>query len=213
MLPELDYTIVQDYLLGLVAARPSEMQSMEAHAAKVGFPIIGPVAGQMCYQIARMIGARAVFEMGSGFGYSTAWFASAIRDNGGGLVHHVVWDDALSKMARKSLSTLGLDTFVEFHVSEAIQTLAGSPGPFDVIFNDIDKQDYPASLPLIKQKLRPGGVLIMDNALWHGRIFDETDSSPATRGVREATRIISHDADWIISLSPIRDGLLVAYRR
>jgi predicted O-methyltransferase YrrM len=64
---------------------------MEADAERTGFPIIGPVAGHYCYQIARMVKATKIFEMGSGFGYSTAWFARAVMENGGGVVHHVVW--------------------------------------------------------------------------------------------------------------------------
>ena len=72
---------------------------------------------------------------------------------------------------------------------------------------------YPAALPVIKDKLRPGGVLIIDNMLWGGRIFDEADQSADTRGVREFTRLISKDPDWIVTLVPIRDGLIVAYRK
>jgi caffeoyl-CoA O-methyltransferase len=213
LLPELTYPIIQDYLTSLVPPREPEMQAMEAHADKIGFPIIGPVAGSICYQISRLIRAHTIFEMGSGFGYSTAWFAKALRDNGGGAVHHVVWDEKLSQMARQSLSRLGLDGLVDYHVAEAVETLRKTPGPFDIIFNDIDKQDYPAALPVIKEKLRHGGVLIIDNALWHGRIFDETDRSPATNGVRKLTRLITHDSDWIVSLIPVRDGLLLAYRQ
>jgi caffeoyl-CoA O-methyltransferase len=212
-LPQLTYSGVQDYILGLVAPREAEMQAMESYAEQVGFPIIGPAAGSICYQLARLIRANSIFEMGSGFGYSTAWFAKALRDNGGGVVHHVVWDEKLSQMARQSLSRLGLDGFVDYHVAEAIETLRNTPGPFDLIFNDIDKEAYPAALPVIKQRLRPGGVLIMDNALWHGRIFDKADRSAATDGVRELTRLITHDSDWIVSLIPVRDGLLVACRQ
>ncbi len=87
------------------------------------------------------------------------------------------------------------------------------PGPFDLIFNDINKEAYPASLPLIKDKLRPGGVLIIDNILWSGRIFDVKDSSAATEGVRALTKAITSDPDWIVSLAPVRDGVIVAYKK
>src|SRR5262245_27845548 len=103
---------VRDYLDSLVPPRPAEMQAMEAYAKEAGFPIIGPAAGYFCYQIARLIGARRVFELGSGYGYSTAWFAKAVQENGGGEVHHIVWDEALSQRARKHLSTLGFDGIV-----------------------------------------------------------------------------------------------------
>lgn len=211
-MPELQTDQLRDYLNALVPARPPELQAMEAQAAETNFPIIGPAAGQFCYLISRILEARQVFEMGSGYGYSTAWFARAVRENGGGTVHHVVWDSDLSTRARRHLDVLGYTDLIRYHVAEALETLQRMDGPFDVIFNDINKEGYPASLPVIAQKLRRGGVLIIDNMLWSGRIFDAGDTSPATEGVREFTRRITTDPGWIVSLVPIRDGLIVAFR-
>jgi predicted O-methyltransferase YrrM len=210
---ELSYPKVQEYLLSLVPPREPEMRAMENYAARTGFPIIGPAAGYACYQIARMVGARSVFEMGSGYGYSTAWFAKAVRENGGGEVHHVVWDAKLSERATRHLQKLGFDGLVRYHVAEAVEALRQAPGPFDLIFNDIEKQDYPASLSVIKEKLRNKGVLIIDNILWSGRIFRKTDRSAATEGVRRFTDLVTRDPDWIVSLLPIRDGLVVALKK
>ncbi|HEY5982640.1 MAG TPA: O-methyltransferase [Anaerolineales bacterium] len=212
-MPSISYSRVQDHLSGLVPRRDAEMLQMEKYAARTGFPIIGPAAGHCCYQIATMIRARSVFEMGSGYGYSTAWFAKAVKENGGGVVHHTVWDAKLSERARQHLRRLGLDGLIEYHVAEAVETLRQQAGSIDLIFNDIEKADYPASLPLIKDKLRPGGVLIIDNMLWSGRIFDARDHSPATEGVRQFTHAISSDPDWIVTLLPIRDGIIVAYKQ
>ncbi len=207
-----DYNQINDYINQLIPPRPEEMVAMEAYAAQTNFPIIGPVCGQLCYQIARMIGARSVFEMGSGYGYSTAWFARAVRENGGGKVHHVVWDDKLSQDARQHLDKLGYSAFMEYHVAEAIETLSQTPGPFDLIFNDIDKECYPESLPMIHEKLRPGGVLIVDNLLWSGRVFEADGNDPETSGVRELTRLLTTDPEWVSSLVPLRDGMLIAFR-
>ncbi|HET8655754.1 MAG TPA: O-methyltransferase [Longimicrobiaceae bacterium] len=205
--PELDR-----YLDSLVPGREPEMARMEAHARETDFPIVGPAAGHFCYQIARMTGARRVFELGSGFGYSTAWFARAVRENGGGTVDHVVWDEELSRQARGHLDALGYADVVRFTVGEAVQALRESEGPFDLVFNDIDKEHYPESLDMVEEKLRPGGVLIVDNLLWHGRVLDRGDHSAATEGVRELTRRVMGDPGWIASVVPIRDGLLLAYR-
>ena len=209
----LTYSRTQEFLTSLVPPREPEMQEMEKYAAKTDFPIIGAAAGYYCYQIARMIKARSVFEMGSGYGYSTAWFAKAVKENGGGVVHHVVWDAKLSEMARSHLSQLGYNGMIQYQVAEAVEALRGTPGPFDLIFNDINKEAYPASLPLIKEKLRSGGVLIIDNILWSGRIFDKNNKTEATKGVREFTKAITHDPDWIVSLAPVRDGVIVAYKK
>jgi len=203
---------VTAYLDRLVPPRDAAMARMEAHAKDANFPIIGPASGHFCYLVARMIRARRIFELGSGFGYSTAWFARAVRENGGGEIHHTVWDEALSAQARDYLTEMGHVDLVRFGLGEAVGLLEQVEGPFDLIFNDIDKEGYPAALSVIERKLRPGGILIIDNMLWHGRIFDATDESPATAGVREFTRRITSDPDWEVSLVPIRDGLIVARR-
>ncbi len=213
MLKPLVPDYVMSYLDGLVPPRPPEMKSMEDYARKIDFPIIGPASGYACYQVARMTGARRIFELGSGFGYSTAWFAKAVVENGGGEVYHVVWDEELSKQARQHLSALGFESVIRYHVGEAVQTLKETPGPFDLIFNDINKEGYPASLPVITEKLRPGGVLIVDNMLWSGRVFDGDDQSPQTAGIRTLTEMITQSPDWIVSLMPVRDGVMVAYKK
>ena len=202
---------VVEYLERLVPARHPELQAMETYARVQGFPIIGPVVGHLCYQITRMIGARRVFELGSGFGYSTAFFARAVEDNGGGIVHHVVWDEPMSARARTHLGAMG-HTNVQYHVGEAVDVLRAANGPFDLIFNDIDKHDYPASLAVIESKLRPGGALIVDNMLWSGRIFDPADQSADTAGVRELTRLLTTNPAWTTSVLPIRDGVIVAFK-
>ena len=204
---------VAAHLDAFVPDRPKRMRTMEEEAAKSGFPIIGPAAGHFCYLIARLIGARSVFELGSGFGYSTAWLARAVEENGGGSVHHVVWDKELSDQAREHMDKLGYQDIVRYHVGEAVATLRGTRGLVDLVFNDIDKEGYPDSLDAIEQKLRPGGVLITDNLLWHGRVFDEADDSPATAGVREFTRRVTTSDRWTSTIVPIRDGLLLAVKK
>jgi predicted O-methyltransferase YrrM len=212
-MPEIDFQVVQDYLVSLIPPREAELQKMEEYAAKKSFPIIGPVCGYYCYQLARMINAKSIFELGSGFGYSTAWFAKAIQENGGGVVHHTVWEEEMSKRAQGHLSALGRADVVEFHVAEAVEALRQTPGPFDIIFNDIDKEGYPDSLPITKEKLRSGGILIVDNMIWHGQTLDPSDHEPSTEAIRRFTRDITTDLDWIVSLTPARDGMIVAYKK
>src|SRR5574341_672893 len=184
----IEYDKVQAYLTSLVPPRESELQAMENYADKNDFPIIGPVCGYYCYQLARMIGARSVFELGSGYGYSTAWFAKAVRENGGGVIHHTVWDDKLSNMARQHLSKMGYGDLIQYHNAEAVATLRHTSGLFDLIFNDIDKEGYPDSLAVIKEKLRSGGILIIDNMLWSGRVFDSKNRDKSTVAIRRFTR-------------------------
>jgi predicted O-methyltransferase YrrM len=201
---------ITSYLDRLVPPRPPELLRMEAYARRAGFPIIGPACGHACYLLARLTGARRVFELGSGFGYSTAWFARAVAENGGGEVHHTVWDADLSARARRHLDALGYSALVRYHQAEAVRALARVRGRFDLVFNDIDKAGYPAALAVIQRKLRPGGLLIVDNLLWDGRVFDRRVRDADTEGVRRMTRLVMRDPRWTATIVPIRDGLLVA---
>jgi len=194
---------LSEYLDNLLGPRPAEMQKMEAYAEEHGFPIIGPACGQLCYQIARLAGATRIYELGSGYGYSTAWFARAVKENGGDL----------SRIARGHLEALGYGDIVQYTVGEAVDALGNVDGQFDLIFMDIDKEGYPGALPLIYEKLKPGGVLIVDNVLWSGRIFDDKDQSGATQGIRELTGMLASNDAWVNSIIPIRDGLMVATKQ
>lgn len=194
------------------------LHRLEEESRRDRFPIIGPAAGKFLHLMARAIGARKVFELGSGYGYSTLWFARAVRENvgpdgaGSGEVHHTVWDAGLHTRAKANLAEAGYADLVQFHLGEAVQTLRETPGLFDVIFNDIDKDGYPDSLPVMKEKLRVGGIILIDNMLWQGRIFDESVTDAQTAGVREFTRRLQADSDFVFQLVPVRDGVIVALR-
>ncbi len=207
---DLDLARLTAWLDGVVPPRAPDLAAMEALAARTDFPIIGPACGQVCYLLARLTGARSVFELGSGFGYSTAWFARAVAENGGGTVHHSVRDHALSGRARTHLTALGFGEMIHYHVGESVQALREADGPFDLVFLDIDKAGYPDALPVIRGRLRPGGLLLADNLIWSGRIFDPGDASEETAAIREFTRLVTSDPAWAAAILPIRDGLLVA---
>lgn len=213
MARQIDARAVSAYVESVLPTRHEVLHEMEARARESRFPIVGPAVGQLLYVLVRLGGARRVFELGSGFGYSTAWFAMGVRDNGGGEVHHVVWDEALSRDARGYLGRLGLDGVVRFHVGEAVETLRRHEGPFDVIFNDIDKAGYPASLPVIAPRLASGGLLVVDNMVWHGAVMDATATDADTEGVRALTQAIFADPEFCGVILPLRDGVLLARKR
>jgi predicted O-methyltransferase YrrM len=201
------------YLDDLVPQRTGVLAEMEAEGRRTKFPIIGPTCGHFCYLVARLMAARRVFEMGSGYGYSTAWFARAIQANGGGKVIHTVWDESLSQRAQRDLAALGFEDIVEYRVAEAVAALRQTEGPFDIVFLDIDKPDYPAALDVIETKLRPGGALLADNLLLSGAILDEGNRSDRVQAIRTFTHRIMQGDVWSGSVVPLRDGLLLAMKR
>lgn len=106
-----------------------------------------------------------------------------------------------------------LQTMEDCSRAEKFPIIGPAAGPFDLVFNDINKECYPESLPVITRKLRPGGVLMVDNMFWYGRVFDQADRSPSIQGVRELTPRLKDDLGWNVCVVPIGDEQAVAYER
>jgi caffeoyl-CoA O-methyltransferase len=183
---------------------------MEERAQRDRFPIVGPLAGPWLYFCARLINAERIFEMGSGYGYSTWYFAKALSEQGRGCVKHTVWDKGLSNEARGWLDRAGLVMYCDFEVSESILALEASEPGQDLIFMDIDKEAYPDALKVIETKLRPGGLLLADNTLRDGRVLDSADQGEATVGVRRFNDYLHASARWEYVICPVRDGIGIA---
>src|SRR5262245_1991730 len=197
------------YLDRLLPARPPVVQEMEALAARSHFPIVGPQVGHVLQVCARSVGARVVLECGSGFGYSAWWFASSIPADG-----RVVMSEGSAEncaLARGFLERAGLLERVAIHHANALELLEQKGGPFDIIFCDIDKRDYPRVYPFLHARLRKGGLFICDNMLWLGKVAGP-DEDPDTRGVRELTRLLYADPGFVTTLLPVRDGVTVSCR-
>jgi len=207
--------IIEEYMKGLLPPADPVRAEMETLGAERRFPIIGPMVGNLCALLAGAIGARKVFELGSGFGYSTLWFARAVGPSG--LVIHTEGSAENSKLARDFLARAGLATRVRFEVGDAREILdreiaRGDTPPFDVIFNDIDKDQYPDVLPRVRKALRVGGLLISDNMIWSGRVASNPPHEATTRGILDLTRQLTRADDFVTTLIPIRDGVTVSLR-
>jgi caffeoyl-CoA O-methyltransferase len=198
---------VYEYILDHTRFQDPLLREMEQRAARDNFPIIGPLVGPWLYMLTRLSGAKRVFEMGSGYGYSTWYFASAVRDNGGGTVSAVVWDAPLSAECRGWMERANLLPYCDLQVSEAILSLSSTAPGLDLIFCDIEKDSYPAALDIIESKLRPGGLLLVDNVIWSGRVVDPADHSAACEGVRQFNDALSASKRWQYLINPLRDGL------
>ena len=201
---------VQKWLRGL-AEVPGDpvLDAMHREAAERNFPIVGPEVGRLLYQLARMSKAERIFEMGSGFGYSTLWFGRALPSTG--RVHHTDGDSKNTAKAREYLERAGLNDRVVFTTGDARDILKDTPGEFDIVFMDIDKNQYPSGYHAFKDRVKMGGLVIVDNLIWSGKVTaGETD--PATQGAREYIELMWQDPRFISSLMPVRDGVGVSLR-
>jgi predicted O-methyltransferase YrrM len=203
---------IESYLRSLQVRHDDPvLLAMEAEGERRGFPIVGRTVGVTLEVLARSVGARRVFELGSGFGYSAFWFARAVGPDGE--VHCTDGDPANAEAGRAYLRDAGFAERVTYHVGDAVTMLAGVGGTFDVVYDDIDKHGYPQAWRAARDRIRPGGLYLCDNVLWAGRVPD--DGEPAddvTDAIREHNAEIAADDRFLCSIVPIRDGVMVALR-
>ncbi len=199
---------IEKYITGLLPERDPVLLEMEEEAARRDIPIIGPVVGNFLAVLVRLSGARRIFELGSAIGYSTIWLARAAGP--GAEVHYTDGNPANALQARRYFERAGVANLITIHVGDALQELAATPGTFDFLFNDIDKEGYPAALRQVPPRLRSGGLFVTDNALWHERVLKPEDA--AAQAVVQFNRDLFASRDLATTLVPIRDGVTVSVK-
>jgi predicted O-methyltransferase YrrM len=201
---------VESYISELDGHPDPVRSEMEAVALEKGFPIVGPQVGRLLGLLARSLGAQRILELGSGFGYSALWFARALTN--GGMVSCTDLSSDNRELALKFFRAAGLEKSVSFHVGDALSFARAQTGPFDIVFNDIDKKDYPESVSVALPLLRIGGLFITDNVLWSGKVASKGQSDPATLAIRQFNSIISRRQDLETVILPLRDGVAVCQK-
>jgi predicted O-methyltransferase YrrM len=202
---------VDDYLYSMLPKRDAVLAEMEEYATQHNIPIVGPAVARVLQQLALMINARTVFELGSAIGYSTIWWAQAVGENG-----RVIYTDGDSKnveMARGYFARAGVAKRIALHTGDALEYLSEQKQEFDIIFNDVDKDDYPRVLRLIAPRLRKGGLFITDNVLWSGRVAEKNPAESSTKAILEFNRKLADSKEFYTTLIPMRDGLAVALKK
>jgi predicted O-methyltransferase YrrM len=185
--------------------------AMEELARQKNFPIINRHVGVTVEILARAIGARKVFELGSGYGYSAFWFARAVGENGE--VHCTDGDPQNAKKAQEFLSRANLWGRIRFHVGDALKSFSQIAGEWDVVFDDINKELYPKAWNAARNRIRIGGLYICEDVITSGkkRVTDDTRDE-RIEAIREHNKIIANDRCYISSILPIGDGVIVALR-
>ncbi|MBI4443009.1 MAG: O-methyltransferase [Acidobacteria bacterium] len=197
---------VEQYVHSLLPPRDAVLAEMEQVAEQRGIPIIGPVVGRILYQLVRLVRAKTVFEMGSAIGYSTIWMARAAGE--GSTVYYTDGDPENARQAEKFMERAGVRSRVQILTGDALELLDQTPGTFDVIFNDVDKEQYPQIFRKAVPRLRKGGLLIADNVLWSGRVTQPPEDE-ATRGIVQFNRLIYSSKELFTTILPVRDGFAV----
>jgi caffeoyl-CoA O-methyltransferase len=202
---------VDDYLYSMLPKRDAVLAEMEEYAGKHNVPIVGPAVARVLQQLALMIDAKTVFELGSAIGYSTVWWARSVGEKG-----RVIYTDGDPKnadRARGYFDRAGVSNRVTLHTGDALEVLSEQKEQFDIIFNDVDKEDYPRVLRLVGPRLRKGGLFVTDNVLWSGRVAEKHPKTAQTKAILEFNRQLYGSTDFFTTILPIRDGLAVALKK
>jgi caffeoyl-CoA O-methyltransferase len=125
-------------------------------------------------------------------------------------VHYSDSSEANAREARRYFEQAGVESRITIHTANALDALAGTPGEFDLIFNDVDKEGYPAVLEAVRGRLRRGGVLVADNTLWYEKVLRPEDA--ASRGIVTFNTNLFKSKDFQTTLIPLRDGVTVSVR-
>jgi len=200
---------IEKYIDGLLPERDAVLREMEALAEERGIPIVGPAVASVLDQLVRLSGAKRIFELGSAIGYSTIWLARAAGE--GAEVHYSDGSEDNARLARGFFERAGVADRIQIHVGDALTAFAATEGEFDFVFNDVDKEGYLDVLEAAPVRIRPGGILATDNALWHEKVLDPQDET--SRTVVSFDRKMFDSKDFHTTLLPIRDGVIVGVKR
>ena len=199
-----------EYLCALFAREDDALLALREEADRCGLPpiSISPDAGRLLQVLLRAIRARTVLEVGTLGGYSAIWMARALPDDG--RVTTLEADPAHAAFARRQFVRAGVADRVELREGRALDLLPALDGAqYDAVFLDADKEPMPIYFDWAIRLLRPGGLLLADNALWGGRVHDPAVDDAATRGVREFNRRLATDPRVAGVVVPTHDGIAI----
>jgi caffeoyl-CoA O-methyltransferase len=204
---------IRRYLRSLIPPRDAVLAEMETRAGRQRIPIVGPMVGRLFFQLACMVRARRVMELGSAIGYSTIWWARAV--GAGGRVWYSDGDPTNARAARGYLRRAGVQGRVTVMVGDAVQSMGKVRGGFDIVFCDIDKHGYPEAFRAAWPRIRRGGLFVCDNTLWSGYVTERASRADRdTAAIQELNRTtFADDAAGFAVLLPLRDGVTVVLKR
>jgi predicted O-methyltransferase YrrM len=200
-------TRINDYLLKLATEDDKYILEMEKIARKKNFPIVERLVGRLLFVLTKLKKPKLIVELGSGFGYSAYWFSKAL-DNG----KVVLTDYRKENMdyAEQMFRHAGLKRKAIFRVGEAVE-IARKYKNIDILFIDIEKYQYPEALQTLLPNLNTKALIIADNTLWYGKVAEGLRDKE-TLGIKKFNRYLFNHKDFLSTILPLRDGILIAYK-
>ena len=207
-----------DYIRAMSLREPDVLRRLREETAPLPLARmqISPEQGQFMGLLTRLLGARMTIEVGVFTGYSLISVALALPDDGK-IIASVVSEEWTS-IARRYWVEAGVAHKIDLRLRPAVETLdallaKGRAGSFDFAFIDADKSNYLNYYERCLELLRPGGLIAVDNVLWHGSVIDPAKQDEDTLAIRRFNLLVSEDERVWVSLLPLSDGLTLAMKR
>ena len=212
MMSSINQEPIEQYIYDLLPPRDEVLAEMEAEAARRKIPIVGPAVGRLFQLLARISGARTVFEMGSAIGYSTIWWARGLGREG--RVIYTDGDPKNAEQARSNFQRAGVAERVQVRIGDALEiALGGEAGVARHHLQRRGQGGLPARLPPgACRGCKPGGLFVTDNVLWHGRVTEKQPEQASTRAIQEFNRMLYSSRELFPVIIPLRDGVAVAVK-
>lgn len=207
-----------DYMLKHSLREPPAFARLRAETAAMprGTMQSAPEQARFIGFLAELIGARLCLELGTFTGYAALWIAAALPADGRLICVDI--DAETSAMARRHWQEAGLSERIELRLGPAADILAAlageyAPGSFDLVYIDADKTEQDQYYEKALRLTRQGGLILIDNVFWSGRVADPAFHNPSTRAIRRLNQMLRDDERITLSLLPIGDGLTLARKR
>ncbi len=211
-------TEIQQYLLATSLREPDVLQQLRLRTASLpqGGMHISPDQGQLMALLVKLMQAKKILELGVFTGYSTLWLAQALPENGSLVACEIA--DTWLELAREYWQQAGVAAKIELRIGPALQTLSnllatGEENSFDLVFIDADKTHQAEYYELALQLVRVGGLILLDNCLWQGKVADPTVMDNRTQRIRKLNAKLKHDARVDSSMLAVGDGLWLLRKR
>jgi predicted O-methyltransferase YrrM len=209
---------IYQYLLANSLREPPILKKLRDETASLPNATmqINPDQGQFMALMVQLMGARRTLEVGVFTGYSALAVALALPADGRVVACDI--SEEYTAVARRFWKEAGVDDRIDLRIAPAIETLRallsqGQQGRFDFAFIDADKSSYDSYYESALELLRPGGLIMVDNVLWSGRVADDADQDPNTVAIRAFNRKLHADSRVALSMLPLGDGVTLALKR
>jgi len=169
----------------------------------------GHIQGRFLAFVSQLVKPIRILEIGTFTGYSALCLAEGLAPDGKLITIEV--DDELEDRIRKFIQKANRQNQIELIIGDAKQIVPKLHAPFDLVFIDGDKREYPDYLKLVKPLLAPGALVIADNVLWDGKVLEpEQKTDDMTRGIQQFNDALQQDSFFQNFILPLRDGLSIA---